>query len=105
MIVNPTVQELDELIASGKPVLIDLYGEWCSPCKMFAPIYERVAAAAADRAAFLKVDVDVCPEIAQRYNVMSVPYIVGISGGEVRHTSSGLMNESALTNLVDSLAQ
>ena len=39
MIVNPTVQELDALIASGKPVIIDLYGEWCSPCKMFAPIF------------------------------------------------------------------
>lgn len=105
MIVNPTVKELNELIAAGKPVIIDLYGEWCSPCKMLAPIYARVAENNSDRAAFVKVDVDVRPELAQRFGVMSVPFIVGISGGEVKHTSTGIMNEAALTKLVDTLSE
>jgi len=105
MIVNPTVQELDALIASGKPVIIDLYGEWCSPCKMFAPIFVRAAESNADRAEFVKIDVDVRPELAQRYGIMSVPSVVGISGGEIKHTSSGIMNESALNALADKLAQ
>lgn len=105
MIMNPTVQELDEMIASGRPVILDLYGEWCSPCKMLAPIFERVASANGERAEFVKIDIDVRPELAERYGIMNVPSIIGISGGEVRHSSSGIMNESALNNLVDSLAE
>lgn len=105
MIINPTAHELDELIAAGKPVIIDLYGEWCSPCKMMAPIFEKVANAAGERAEFIKVDIDVRPELAERFGVMSVPCIVGIAGGEVRHTSSGIMNEGAINNLLDSLCE
>lgn len=105
MTINPTVQELDAMIAAGKPVIIDLYGEWCSPCKMMAPIFERVAAANSERAEFVKIDVDVRPELAQRYGIMSVPSIIGISGGEIKHSSSGIMNENALTTLVDTLSE
>lgn len=105
MIVNPTVEELNQLIDSGRPVVIDLYGEWCSPCKMLAPVYARVAEANDQRAAFVKVDVDVRPELAQRFGVMSIPFIVGISGGEVRHAEPGIMNETALNALVDTLCE
>ena len=105
MIINPTVQELDEIIASGKAVIIDLYAEWCMPCKMMAPIFERAAAANGERVGFVKIDVDVRPELAERYGVMSVPSIIGIAGGEVRHSSSGIMNESAMNNLVDELSK
>ncbi len=105
MIINPSVQELDELIASGKAVIMDLYGEWCSPCKMMAPIFGRVADARADDAEFIKVDIDVLPELAERYGVSHVPAIVGIVRGEVMHVSEGIMNESALNTLVDNLAQ
>lgn len=104
MIINPTVQELDEMIAAG-PVIMDLYGEWCAPCKMMAPIYERVAAANSERAQFVKIDVDVRPELAERYGVMNVPTIIGVAGGEVKHQSAGIMNEAALNKLVDSLAE
>ena len=105
MKINPTVQELDELIAAGRPVIIDLYGEWCMPCKMMAPIFEKVAAANSERAEFVKIDVDVRPELAERYGVMKIPSIIGISGGEVRHSSSGTMNEVALNKIVDALGE
>lgn len=105
MIVNPTVQELDAIIGSGKAVVIDLFGEWCSPCKMLAPIFARVAEANADRAEFVKVDIDVLPELAERYGISHIPGIVGISGGEVRHVSEGMMNDIALGDLVDRLTR
>ncbi len=105
MIINPTVQELDAIIETGRAVVIDIYGEWCSPCKMFAPIFERFAAANGGQAEFVKADIDVLPQLAQRYGVMSVPSVIGISGGEVKHISSGIMNDAALTALLEKLAQ
>jgi len=105
MTINPTVQELDAMIAAGKPVVLDLYGEWCTPCKMMAPIFEKAGAANAERAEFVKIDIDVLPELAERYGVMSVPCIIGIVGGEVKHMSSGIMNEAALNTLVDNLSE
>lgn len=105
MIVNPTLQELDEIIASGKAVIIDIYGEWCGPCKMLAPIFARVAEANAHRAEFIKVDIDVLPQLAERYDVTHVPAIIGASGGEVRHISEGMMNDIALGDLIDRLTK
>lgn len=105
MRINIATEEMDALIAEGRPVIIDLYAEWCSPCKMMAPVFARAAEAAADRAEFVKLDIEVRPELADRYGVMSVPTVVGIAGGEVRHMSSGIMNEPALMALVDKLAE
>ena len=106
MKINITTEELDALIAAGKPVIIDLYAEWCAPCKMMAPIFGRVAEAAADKAEFVKIDIDVRPQIADRYGVMSVPTIIGIAaGGEIRYNASGRMNDPALRELVDNLAE
>lgn len=106
MKINITTEELDALIAAGKPVIIDLYADWCTPCKMMAPIFGRVAESASDKAEFVKIDIDVRPEIADRYGVMSVPTIIGIAAdGEVRYNASGTMNEPALRELADNLAE
>ncbi len=105
MKINITTEEMDALVAAGRPVIIDLYAEWCAPCKMMAPIFARVAEAAAGKAEFVKIDIDVRPELADRYGVMSVPTIIGIAGGEIRYNASGVMNEPALRELADNLAE
>lgn len=105
MIINPTLEQLDEIIASGKAVVIDIYGEWCGPCKMLAPIFARVAEANADRAEFVKVDIDVLPQLAERHGITHVPAIIGAAGGEIKHISEGMMNDIALGDLVDRLTQ
>ena len=95
--------ELDELIKLCNIVVIDFNAAWCGPCKMFAPIFERVAEKNADRAEFVSIDVDRVPELAEKYSVKSIPAIVGIKNGSVEHFSSGLMNEPSFTELIDSL--
>ena len=97
--------ELDSLIEQSGAVVIDFHAAWCGPCKMFAPIFERVAEKNADRAEFVRIDVDEVPELARRYSVKSIPTIVGIKNGETVHISSGLMNEPSFGELIDSLAQ
>ncbi len=105
MLENITAIELDELIAANdRPIIIDVYATWCGPCKMFAPIFERVAAACADSAYFVKIDVDAVPELAQRFGIQHVPTLIALRDGEEAHRSSGVMNEPALRQLVESLA-
>lgn len=104
MIMNLTSAQLDELINEGKFVIIDLFATWCGPCKMLAPIFERVAEANADKAVFAKVDTDEVPEMAERFGVQTVPTIIAIKNGEIVHQSSGIMNEPALKALVENNA-
>lgn len=104
MIMNLTCAQLDELMNEGRLVIIDLFATWCGPCKMLAPIFERVAEANADKAVFAKVDIDEVPDMAERFNVQTVPTIIAVKGGEEVHRSSGIMNEPALRALVENNA-
>lgn len=105
IIENLTCAQLDQLIATNdKPVVIDVYATWCGPCKMFAPIFERVAEACGQLAYFAKADVDAVPEIAERYGVQHVPTLIAVKDGVVAHQSSGVMNESAFKALLEKLA-
>jgi len=105
MIDNLTTVQLDELIAANeKPVIIDLYATWCGPCKMLAPIFERVAAANEAAAVFAKVDVDAVPDMAERFGVQHVPTVIAIKNGEIVHQSEGMMNEPSLKALIEKLA-
>ena len=67
--------QFDTLIGGSKPVVCDFFATWCGPCKMLGPVIEQVAADHADKAVFVKVDVDECPDLAARYGIMSIPFV------------------------------
>lgn len=102
---DPTPIELAELVKNNKSVVIDFHATWCGPCKMFAPIFERIAEKNEADVQFVRIDVDKVPELAQKYSVISIPTIVGIRNGEVLHFSSGLMNEPSFQAVIDKLMQ
>jgi thioredoxin 1 len=78
----------DEALAGGT-VVIDFWAPWCRPCHAIEPFLDELAASAAGRVSFAKVDIDAHPEIAARYEVLSIPTVMLFEGGEARATVIG----------------
>ena len=101
-IVNLSTTTFDEtVVASDKPVIVDFWAEWCGPCKAVAPILGELAEELSDRATVAKVNVDDNPELAMRYNVMSIPTLLVFSGGEVHKRLVGAKGKSQLLQELD----
>ena len=78
-------EHFDELLADaserGVPVVVDFSATWCGPCQSIAPAFEALAAKHAERALFVQVDVDECAEVAERFDVSSMPTFVLLAPG------------------------
>lgn len=86
LIVNK--DNFDSIKTSQKTVLLDFYADWCGPCRMMAPIVEEIAE---ENPQYLigKINVDKEPELAQKFNVLSIPTLVVIKSGNVISQSAG----------------
>lgn len=96
--VNKESFETEVLKAEGK-VLVDFFADWCGPCKMLSPIVDEVAEEN-HGIKVCKINVDDEPELAMRYNVMSIPTLVVIENGEEVNKSVGLVSKDEILNLV-----
>ena len=96
-----TQQQFNELITGGKPVVCDFFATWCGPCKMLAPVLEEVSAGYADRAEFVKVDVDEAPELSVKYGIMSIPFVAVFKNGEMAAKSIGFMPKAEVKQFLD----
>ena len=85
-----------EVLNSEIPVLVDFYADWCGPCKMMAPIVEKLAESYDGKVKVGKCNIDDEMGIAQKYRVMSIPTFVFFKNGEAVETSVGAMSEKEL---------
>ena len=88
-----------EVLNSDKPVLLDFFAVWCGPCKMIAPVLDEIAEERED-IKVCKINVDEEPELASRYQVMSIPTLFVIKNGEVTNQAMGAMPKDKLLSLL-----
>ena len=100
------VQELSEnnfqefLDGETKPILVDFYANWCSPCRMQSPIFYELASDLAERVLFVKIDIDENESLAQKYKITSIPCILLFKEGRIVGKAEGLSTKAELAEML-----
>jgi thioredoxin 1 len=89
------------VLQSKIPVVVDFWAPWCGPCRMVAPILDKIANEKSGKLVVAKVNTDENPEWAMRYGVQGIPTMLFIANGEVVHEQVGALPESMLRKLMD----
>ena len=92
-----------ELIASGKPVVVDFWAEWCGPCRMVAPIIEELSAEYEGKVAIGKYNVDEENDLSSEYGIRNIPTILFFKDGKLADKQVGATTKAALQAKVDAL--
>jgi len=87
--------------SSAKPVLVDFWAEWCPPCRLLAPTFEKLAATYGDEFTFAKVNVDELPEVADHYGIRSIPTLLLLREGRILETLVGARPYDDLARVLD----
>lgn len=83
-----------EALQSKTPVLVDFFADWCGPCKMLSPIIEELATEAGESYKVFKINVDDSPELAAKYNVLSIPTLIVFKDGKVSQQMVGARSKA-----------
>ncbi len=96
-----TTNNFDDTIKKGV-VLVDYWAPWCGPCRMLGPTIEDIASTA-EGFSVGKLNVDENPEIAEKYDIRSIPTVIIFKDGQVAHMSVGLATKAALLQKIEAL--
>lgn len=98
--INVNKNNFEEIIKSEKKVLLDFYADWCGPCRMVLPLVEQIAQ---ENPQYVigKVNIDIEPELAQAFDVFSVPTLVVLEDGKVINQSSGARPKNQILALLE----
>lgn len=91
----------EEVIKSNKIVLLDFWASWCGPCRMLSPIVDEVSDELGDSIKVGKINVDEEPDLASKYQIMSIPTLVVIKEGKEIKRSVGVVSKDEIKNLLN----
>ena len=99
-----TNTNFEELVAGGKPVMIDFWATWCGPCRILSPTVDEIAEEYADRITVAKCNVDDAEEIAMQFRIMSIPTLIFLKDGEVVDKRVGVVSKEEIVSIINSIA-
>ena len=97
--VELTADNFNSTVSGDGLILVDFWAEWCPPCRMFGPVFEKASERHPD-AVFGKVDTEAQPEIAATFNITSIPTLMIIRDSVVLYAQPGALPEKALEELI-----
>jgi thioredoxin 1 len=101
-IVHTTDAAFDaDVVKSTQPVLLDFWAEWCSPCKMIAPILDAIADQYKDRLRVVKLNIDENPKTPPKYNIRGIPTLLLFRDGTVAAQQVGAVSKAQLESFLD----
>ena len=99
-VINVTKTNFEEVKSSEKTILLDFYADWCGPCRMVAPFVHEIAE---ENPQYLvgKINVDDEPELAMQFDVMTIPTLIVLKGGEVVNQVSGARPKAQILSMLE----
>ncbi len=101
MSINVTKENFKrEVLQSDKPVLIDFWAPWCGPCRRVAPIVDEIGEETSGTIKVGKINIDEQPELAEHFQIMSIPTIIVMKGGKVQSSAVGAKSKRAILEML-----
>jgi thioredoxin 1 len=91
----------DEVLKSEQPVLVDFWAPWCGPCRMLTPHVEAYARDTAGKLKVVKVNVDEAQDLANRYNIQSIPRLILFKQGQIVEQLLSMMPKQQIADKID----
>lgn len=93
----------NSIINNPHPVVVDFHALWCQPCKVQSPILKEIAGEMGDKIRVIKIDIDQNQELANRYQIRSVPTLMIFKNGEIKYKQSGVHTKQQLLGVLNNM--
>ena len=103
MAIKVTDENFEELLNSGKPMVLDFWAEWCGPCRMVSPVIDELASEYEGRVTIGKVDVDSNNDVVGQFGIRNIPTVLFFKDGKLVDKQVGVTQKSAFVTKIDAL--